>query len=520
MKSSAVFTVLAIILNCQTALSATTSTISQYGITWQFAEAVTYGQFITGDYWVVDPGEGVVITGISNSFHEATNLSTVDYDGTHINSYRTESEKTNGCGWDYKLACYNSAANVNKHLPYTVGAGNSVLTAISWIPGDAGIPLNVATGGVPQEKRIAVLTILSSDPGADAFRPSYSAGPKTIYHASAIQWNHLPALSSSGLGISDLAAYVATTRGPWTDLQDGYVSQYTRPTDNYLGGTGNAGTYNRYVAAKYGDAVLASMLDSTVGDKSQLVYNLIQIGIDYYGTLQAGGKWSADGGHRHGYKLPIMYAGLLLNVSGMLSIGDDYLPGTNTFQEDSTMFLVTPELLYPNRTVCGVNNGNPPCNTFYQSRQYTAENGAYIGMPEWGVIHLVNPNYDDADINAAYRVINAAPLAAHALAAQLLGLKPRWNNDIFFAYIDRWRTGMGGGMESTFASIMWDTYRDSSGEPDCDSLHLGLCNTSETCTAAGGHYCDGVCQSAECTVPSTGGPFLRFLSGGKLVKVQ
>ena len=35
--------------------AATTTSITQYGITWTFSQAVEYGQFVTGDYWVVGP---------------------------------------------------------------------------------------------------------------------------------------------------------------------------------------------------------------------------------------------------------------------------------------------------------------------------------------------------------------------------------------------------------------------------------------------------------------------------------
>ena len=37
----------------------TTKSIQQYGITWSFADSVKYGQFVNGDYWVVDPGNGI-----------------------------------------------------------------------------------------------------------------------------------------------------------------------------------------------------------------------------------------------------------------------------------------------------------------------------------------------------------------------------------------------------------------------------------------------------------------------------
>lgn len=43
----------------------------------------------------------------------------------------------------------------------------------------------------------------------------------------------------------------------------------------------------------------------------------VQYGIDLYGCLNAGVGWPAFGGHRSGRKLPIVFAGILLNNDGM-----------------------------------------------------------------------------------------------------------------------------------------------------------------------------------------------------------
>src|SRR4051812_40150189 len=37
------------------ARAATASSLTQYGITWTFDKAYTYGSYATGDYWVVGP---------------------------------------------------------------------------------------------------------------------------------------------------------------------------------------------------------------------------------------------------------------------------------------------------------------------------------------------------------------------------------------------------------------------------------------------------------------------------------
>ena len=449
----------------------TTTSISQHGITWTFAEPVGYGQFVNGDYWVLDPGSGVVITGISNTFHSGLDLSTVDYDGSMADCLWDKTTTAAGApqGLDSRVnagASYNSALNINKHLPYTALAGKSILSAISWQSGDTGLPSSALTGR-PWLKRIAILTIVSSSPAATDFRPSYAVGQKAIY--SSIGLATLPLVSVTAT-IPSISVLVGNTQGPWTDLTFDYQSEGMRASDNYGGNYGYVATYNENMATKIGDAILASVTD--ISGKTPLINNIIQIGIDYYGLLQNGAKWKANGGHQHGYKLPILYAGKLLNNSGMLAIGTDYLPSTNTFQDDNT-FYITSDLQYPNRIVCGDQRGTPPecvnpstgLSSFTMDRQYDATNFP-VGTAEWGIRHWESSYKDNSsmeELSAVYRHINARPLIAHALAARILGLKTAWNNNAFFEYHDRWYTWAQAKsvktFNSTFANEMWNTYR-------------------------------------------------------------
>ena len=430
-----------------TSLSATS--ITQYGITWTFSSDCQTGQFVTGDYWIVDSGAGCVLTSVSNNFH-IVDLSTIDYDGSQLNAVWTEAEIASGQGLDSRVILYKSEANINKKLPFTLTAGNSLLTAISWQPGDVG------EKSVPLVKRIAVLTCLGTAPSSGDFRPSYASGVKTIYSSAGVTLSKVPSLSPTGTGLSNISRQITVTSGPWTDLFYGYQSQYLRASDNYP-----EGAYNRYVAATFGAAILSATVDlSNDTDRLTLVRQLVQIGIDYFGILKSGGKWPADGGHQHGYKLPILFAGLMLNDNEMLNIGKEYA-GTDTFADDSTLFVIEESHMYPNRTVCGANNGSPPCPKFHSDRQYTIDNGVYVGLPEWGVIHSVHPYADDASADAAYRVINGGPLAMHALGALIFGLDEEWNNNLFFAYHDRFMSsdGLGKKADTTFGQTMWELYR-------------------------------------------------------------
>ena len=61
-KKTFTFMLLLASLSPMLSYGATTKEISQWGITWQFANACEYGTFANGDYWVVGP---VTITNMS-----------------------------------------------------------------------------------------------------------------------------------------------------------------------------------------------------------------------------------------------------------------------------------------------------------------------------------------------------------------------------------------------------------------------------------------------------------------------
>ena len=67
-------------------------------------------------------------------------------------------------------------------------------------------------------------------------------------------------------------------------------------------------------------ASLLLMLNFPADQKVNLTNYFVQYGIDLYGCLQAGYGWPAFGGHRSGRKLPIVFAGILLNDDAMKNV--------------------------------------------------------------------------------------------------------------------------------------------------------------------------------------------------------
>ncbi|BBO81294.1 hypothetical protein DSCO28_18600 [Desulfosarcina ovata subsp. sediminis] len=459
MKSFKLYSIIAYLMLGATSAFAATS-ITQYGITWTFDKNYTVGQFANGDYYVVDPGSGVVITNVSNEFHAGTDLSTVDYDGTSLNvgawSYSNQNPTQ---GWDSRMSGYNSAYNINKHLPYTLTSGNCLCTIESWLPTDPGTPYT-GTRTRPSSKVFAILTCMSSDVGSTAFRPSYATGQKTIYYTTDLQTSLLPdldAIPSTPL-LSTVENYV---KRPWVDLTYEYGSEYWRPNENFgIEEAYDSCTYQQKITNKYNDAILRLCIDS--GDRTNLLYYLVQIGIDYYGLYQNGATWPSDGGHQMGYKFPILFSGLMLNDSGMLAIGEldvNDSSGRAYFQEDGDHF-------YVDQTAVDITNDDDWPTSGVDTRAtltpYTTDD---IGTPEWGYRHSYQPHRDNADFTATYREINSGAGVGTALSALIFGLKTTWNHDAFFDYQDRYSKWPSNFYTkytyvSQFTLEMWKAYRD------------------------------------------------------------
>ncbi len=416
------------------------SAVTQYGITWTFDKNYEVGQFANGDYYVVDPGSGVTLTRVENDTHAGLDLSTVDYDGTQIDCHRTIMGPTPQQGLSSLYSSsgyYDSALNVNHHLPYTVTKDKTILSAITWLDTDPGHPTNHR----PELKRIAVLTVVGTDVGPTAMRPSYAVGQKEIYRSTDIDESVFASLAAVP-NTRSVAECVAHTQGPWTDLWDDWSSERFRAKDNYGMTAQNNSTYGARIVEQLVDALfVANISEADVGDKTQLIVNLVQIGIDYYGLYRNGAMWGANGGHHFGYKLPILVAGLALGDSDMLAVGADNI-NNNRFQEDCQHFYVEPSDW--GRTV------TPPRET-YNSTDHPA------GLPEWGIRHCAYPNQDDSRWTASYRSTVGPPDAGQALAILIMGLKTQWMQESYFDYADRYMSVSGPG--SGFRDNMWNAYR-------------------------------------------------------------
>jgi len=420
-----------------------TLSITRHGVTWTFSEPVVYGQFVNGDFWVLDEGTGVIITQISPL---STDVSGRIMHGSMINPTVPSN------GYDNSMSGYSSANNVARPQGATLSATNPLI-----INGNASLvstKTHETPGSRPQLVDASVLTVLTEPAPPGSFRPPYAGEDKSIkWHIDDIQWQLLPRLSKTQISPPNFEQLATKIERLWLDHGGGvWTGRYLHPQNNMP-------DYGRDMANITADISLALLLDFDNTTMTPLLVRFLQMGIDWYGvtdnspnifsTTTQGGLWMGGGGHGHGRKWPILFTGLMLNDSDILK----YTDGASfpIFQEEQQYFYVTQSDVDRARYTA---DGRP-------REPYTTE---MIGTPEWGEQHFLAPHRDGSNWNAYYRDIVSKSISGHALAALIMDAKERWNWDSFFDYQDRWaeyRLEANQSISySTFVDEMWTTFRN------------------------------------------------------------
>lgn len=409
-----------------------TESITQHGITWTFNGPVGSGQFVNGDYWVVDPGDGVRVVGIQPG-------PTLGATGRRMNgSMLNPSTAKQG---------YDSARN------YTPG-----VTAPLTLTGDCSLVSTISNPDVSKDasyvKSAAVLTCLSEAPPEGSFRPGISSEIKTLHNVDDLDLSLLRSLPCPGPkpNIDLYAAYLQMT---WLTHDSNWTSRYMHPSAS--------GLNNYYYSSVFATAALLLHLDYTPNEKHRLLINYIQLGLDIYSYIEAGGKgWPPDGGHSSGRKWPILFAGIMLDYMPMWDIGK--LP-PSYFGEDGQTFYVW----HSDIDITNSPRWNPDRRS-YPNAPYTPD---MLGMPEWGIRNATDSARSDAAWNAQYRTVNQS-WAGTALAARIMDVKRLWNHNAHFAYVDRYMAitagkeypfgysapgEKAGGRPGGLIGLLWDRYR-------------------------------------------------------------
>jgi len=438
----------------------------------------TTGTFVTGQ---------VVIDADGHSF-TPTSIETRTMHGSMINP--SPSTGINQ-GFDTKLdtafgCSYNSSLNAARPNDQVLSPGNSLVVQ----PNSS----LVSTIGLPYEyprtplKTAAILTVLDNPAPEGGFRPPYSGSDKTIrfneYQLNYSVLAELPITAQIRTAMPRLHQQPGDAR-TWAGA-DSVERAFERPWFSHVssaGGVGrafrpfdNSDDYDRDLTNEIVDAALMLNLDysqevdfgsygSNRAYKETLLVRFIQVGIDFYGIIQNGGRENFQ--QDTGGKLPILFAGLMLNNENMKNIGEKsgvyahtppYGPGNPPpdlirFEEDDMIFYVSQadvDLTH-----------SPQWDPDYRDVVQMPYEQADIGMPEWGKVWL----YDNEQINkywdTVYRGVIGPVYDGYALTLHIMNLKDLWNQDAFLDYTDRYMELEGSG--TSFTGYMWDTYRANYG---------------------------------------------------------
>lgn len=403
----------------------TASSITKDGITWTFNASVPIGQFVNGDYYVVGP---VTITSIAP---QPTTSS--PYLNGSVKNLPTGNGKS---GFDSRLndgadQSWWFDASLRSYPPINLKPGDALVSSIS-LPAIHSVRAVMRASGMSASPvaSVSVLTVLASEPSSDAFRPSYCDRNQTIYRAGDLQRNLLPSLPPPNPSKTPtLAQYEALYRRPWIDTNP---FLFDAPAE-YMP------SYGEHVAFADSYASLLLMLNFPAGQKVNLTNYLVQYGIDLYGCVQAGHGWRPLGGHRSGRKLPIIFAGILLNNPGMKNVSTNY---PDRFGEDmQTLYIKqlapagTYQTAWEGATVIygghlGVRaDGTPVSPGLY---------GPYEQSPPatWPILHP-----SGKQLGESYRrCCTSVSWVGEALAVHLLHGESVWNHPAFFDYVARWMT--------------------------------------------------------------------------------
>lgn len=431
------------VLACQ--VPAATS-VSQFGITWTFNADYPVGQYANGDYYVVAPS-GLTIVGITPASVVVASRPKQG-GGTVANSVINGTMRNPNAsnvapnGFDSSIPGYNASLNVGRPggndlsaaNPLIAPAGSSLISSIS----------HPTANFRPGLTDAAVLTVVSAAPAAGSFRPPYCGTDKTHHwNKSALNYGILRSLALVS-GSPTPATYQGNLARPWIEINTEANGRYFHPSNNQPDYGGN-------MAAITGPAMLVLHLNYSNSAKETLFVRLVQYGLDIYGAAKTGGRWSANGGHNLGRKMPMVLAGLAFNDSNILAYANK--ANQDIFQEDQQTFVVdAAQLLVVPYTADG-----------RIRLPYTAD---MLTTPEWGEKHSFQNNRDGSNWSTYYRDICFRALVPHALAAQLTpGAVSAWNWRPFFDYYDRAKQIASPGEFGTFVHNMWTSYRSLGGAP-------------------------------------------------------
>lgn len=389
---------------CSTTKAATTTQITQRGITFQFASPVEVGQFANGDWWVVGPA---TITSMSPASSNGEN-------GWQVNPTVFIHQ-----GYDHRARNYDPS--LVPSLPYTAQANTTVIKARS----RTNLPQFPRTW-IEDYMVVTFLATVPPDSGATVFRPPYAGNDKPLYSINDINTNLLPSLPpvANTPSLNELHAKAVI---PKIEHLRGWAGESIHP--NARGDSYGAG-----VARQNGVEAIRLMLDDPIAEKMDLLIAFMQNGYDTYHLAKEGMYWEDDGGHAHGRKLPIVFTGWITNNQEITDFVSSR--GTSTFGENFSVYesSVTGEILYGQYEIPTDPTENAAYERDYWYNQLNPGNGRRTLRDPYQYI-----DGGERDGGGYARCCFSQPVKHNITPVLLLcGMEDVWNDQVLLDYIDRW----------------------------------------------------------------------------------
>lgn len=390
------------------------SSVSQRGVSFTFDAPRQTGQFVNGDWWVVEPtaGAGVTLTSVTpDAFFDGSTA----YHGMMVNPTGRLTH-----GYTSRLASYNPAENRGL-MPQTIAANSSAIKAVA--PATSASPV----ANYPVIDDHVVLTVLAAAPPANAFRPPFFGTDKRIFTTDNIDLTKLPSLTPpAGVTPVTLAAVKRRFAGPQVDHVSSYTFRQGHSAYAFasLVEPGLVSNYGGDLARDNVEAIQRLMLNDPLADKLPALYNVLQAGIDWYGMSKGGVRYWADGGIFVGRKVPVVFAAVMFDDADMKTVAGNT---TEVFSEVGH--------IYRSPATGMVLHGKIDQYGHYdQVRTGTGGGSRDLRDPH----NIIDGGETPAGPYGT--CCSASVYVGSALIALLLpGGKAVWNHPEFFEFADRWQ---------------------------------------------------------------------------------
>lgn len=280
----------------------TTTTITQFGITWTFSEAREYGQFANGDYWVQGP---VTITSMTPDWNATTGR----------NGWMVNPAVNGGNGFSSGTPNYSSS--LRPALPLTLTTGSVVKTI-----GIAG----AITSSVQQAAVLTVLPDIPPDRGVNHFRPPYNGTSKPLYAVADLRDDLLPSFIPTANAPSLATVEANFSRG--LRLDHFTRSRCVRPVTAF---NNNTDGYQPQNTPYINEAMLRLMGNESFATKLPALIQFTQAAIDKAHAVYLGFRSASGDGHDPNHRIMAAWGAVMLDMTDVLA----YMATASGFHEDT-----------------------------------------------------------------------------------------------------------------------------------------------------------------------------------------